>query len=186
MKEKLKEHIQILFADAERRSPDNRQLAELKEELLQNTLEKYDHMIETGRTPETAYALAISGIGDIEELLNHVIGEDPIGRATRGAKTADAPAAPVLRDRDPEGNPGSGETDENVDGDEDDEEEKGNGKRPPRSRWYALVSGIIWTVTLGSYFALSFTTHAWSTTWLLFIMGIAADNVAEGIFDLRR
>lgn len=186
MKEKLKEHIQILFADAERRSPDNRQLAELKEELLQNTLEKYDHMIETGRTPETAYALAISGIGDIEELLNDVIGEDPIGRATRGAETADAPAAPVLRDRDPEGNPGSDETDENVDGDEDDEEEIGNGKRPPRSRWYALVSGIIWTVTLGSYFALSFTTHAWSTTWLLFIMGIAADNVAEGIFDLRR
>lgn len=180
MKEKLKEHIQILFADAERRSPDNRQLAELKEELLQNTLEKYDHMIETGRTPETAYALAISGIGDIEELLNDVIGEDPIGRATRGVKTADAPAAPVLRDRDPEGNPESGEADE------DDEEENGNGKRPPRSRWYALVSGIIWTVTLGSYFALSFTTHAWSTTWLLFIMGIAADNVAEGIFDLRR
>lgn len=186
MKEKLKEHIQILFADAERRSPDNRQLAELKEELLQNTLEKYDHMIETGRTPETAYALAISGIGDMEELLNHVIGEDPIGRATRGAKTTDAPAAPALRDRGPEGNPGSDGTDENADGDEDDEEEKGNGKRPPRSRWYALVSGIIWTVTLGSYFALSFTTHAWGTTWLLFIMGIAADNVAEGIFDLRR
>lgn len=186
MKDRLNGYIQGLFAEAERRSPDNRQLAELKEELLQNTLEKYDHMIETGRTPETAYALAISGIGDIEELLNDVIGEDPIGRATRGAKTADAPAAPVLRDRDPEGNPGSDETDENVDGDEDDEEENGNGKRPPRSRWYALVSGIIWTVTLAAYFALSFTTHAWSTTWLLFIMGIAADNVAEGIFDLRR
>ena len=192
MKEKLKEHIQILFADAERRSPDNRQLAELKEELLQNTLEKYDHMIETGRTPETAYALAISGIGDIEELLNDVIGEDPIGRATRGAETADSPAAPVLRDKDPEENRESGEADEDGDGDEDDEDdeddegENGDGKRPPRSRWYALVSGIIWTVTLAAYFALSFTTHAWSTTWLLFIMGIAADNVAEGIFDLRR
>lgn len=186
MKEKLKEHIQILFADAERRSPDNRQLAELKEELLQNTLEKYDHMIETGRTPETAYALAISGIGDIEELLNDVIGEDPIARTACEAKPADTPANPAFGDKDPEGNPESDETDENVDGDEDDEEEKGDGKRPPRSRWYALVSGIIWTVTLGSYFALSFTTHAWSTTWLLFIMGIAADNVAEGIFDLRR
>ena len=41
-------------------------------------------------------------------------------------------------------------------------------------------------MTLGAYFALSFVTHAWQTTWLLFIMGIAADNVAEGIFDLRR
>jgi hypothetical protein len=189
MKEKLKEHIQILFADAERRSPGNRQLAELKEELLLNTLEKYDHMVETGRTPETAYALAVNGIGDIEELLNDVIGRNPIARTACEAKPADTHANPAFGDKDPEENRESGEADEDGDGDEDDEdddEENGNGKRPPRSRWYALVSGIIWTVILGSYFALSFTTHAWSTTWLLFIMGIAADNVAEGIFDLRR
>lgn len=192
MKEKLTEHIRLLFADAERRSPDNRQLAELKEELLLNTLEKYDHMLETGRTPEAAYALAVSGIGDIEGLLNDVIGEAPASEKTCEAMPAVESATPAHQTEgscadgglDEVSNEDNGE-DNNEDNDEDGEEDGGK-KRPPRSRWYALVSGIIWTVTLGAYFALSFATHAWQTTWLLFIMGIAADNVAEGIFDLRR
>jgi hypothetical protein len=188
MKEKLTEHIRLLFADAERRSPDNRQLAELKEELLLNILEKYDHMLETGRTPEAAYALAVSGIGDIEGLLNDVIGEAPASEKACEAVPAVESAAPAHQ---AEGSCADGDLDEvsNEDNDEDNDEdgdEDGGKKRPPRSRRYALVNRIIWTVTLGAYFALSFVTHAWQTTWLLFIMGIAADNVAEGIFDLRR
>ena len=172
MKERLNEHIRLLFADAERRSPGNPRLAELKEELMLNTREKYDHLIATGRTPEAAYAAAVNGIGDIEELLNDVIGTE-VGREENTASAVSAPAVPD-------------EETEQEDPHDEDQKEEGKETRPPRSRWYALVSGIIWTVTLGSYFALSFTTHAWSTTWLLFIMGIAADNVAEGIFDLRR
>ena len=177
MKEKLTEHIRLLFADAERRSPDNPRLTELKEELLLNTLEKYEHLISMGKTPEAAYTTSVNGIGDIEALLNDVIGETDARKAaesaTRSAATAGA---------NPEAE-GAGE-DEN--GDDDDDADNGDAKRPPRSRWYALVSGIIWTVTLGSYFAISFATHAWAVTWLVFLMGIAADNVAEGIFDLRR
>ena len=181
MKEKLTEHIRLLFADAERRSPDNRQLAELKEELLLNTLEKYEHMLETGRTPEAAYALAVSGIGDIEGLLNDLIGAESSVERDRetGSPIASEQAEEAHEDRDPD------RIGDEEDCEEDREEDRDE-KRPPRSRWYALVSGIIWTVTLGAYFALSFATHAWQTTWLLFIMGIAADNVAEGIFDLRR
>jgi hypothetical protein len=192
MKEKLTEHIRLLFADAERRSPDNRQLAELKEELLLNTLEKYDHMLETGRTPEAAYALAVSGIGDIEGLMNDVIGEAPASEKACEAVPAVESATPAHQtegtcadgDLDEVSNEDNGE-DNNEDNDEDGDEDGGK-KRPPRSRRYALVNRIIWTVTLGAYFALSFATHAWQTTWLLFIIGIAADNVAEGIFDLRR
>jgi hypothetical protein len=181
MKEKLNEHIRLLFADAERRSPDNPRLAELKEELLLNTWEKYDYLVSMGKSPEAAYAASVNGIGDIEALLNDVIGETDTRMAaepaTRSAATAGA---------NPEAE-GAGE-DENSDDDDDDDDDADNGdaKRPPRSRRYALVNRIIWTVTLGAYFALSFATHAWQTTWLLFIMGIAADNVAEGIFDLRR
>ena len=170
MKEKLSEHIRLLFADAERRSPGNPRLAELKEELLLNTWEKYDHLVSMGKSPEAAYAASVNGIGDIEELLNDVIG------------TSAEAETPFLVVKETE----SETEEEEPDDDDDNEEDEGDAKRPPRSRWYALVSGIIWTVTLAAYFALSFTTHAWSATWLLFIMGIAADNVAEGIFDLRR
>ena len=180
MKEKLTEHIRLLFADAERRSPDNPRLTELKEELLLNTLEKYEHLISMDKTPEAAYTTSVNGIGDIEALLNDVIGETDARKAaesaTRSAATAGA---------NPEAE-GAGEDENGDDDDDDDDADNGDAKRPPRSRWYALVSGIIWTVTLGSYFAISFATHAWAVTWLVFLMGIAADNVAEGIFDLRR
>ncbi len=175
MKEKLNEHIRLLFADAERRSPDNPRLAELKEELLLNTREKYDHLISMGKTPEAAYAASVNGIGDIEELLNDVIG---------GTSAEAETPPPAVKETESETEEEA--TDGVDDDDEDDDEDDGDAKRPPRSPWYKLVSGIIWTVVLAAYFALSFTTHAWSVTWLLFIMGIAADNVAEGIFDLRR
>jgi hypothetical protein len=172
MREKLSEHIRVLFADAERRSPGNPRLAELKEELLLNTQEKYDHLIATGRAPEAAYVAAINGIGDIEELLNDVIGAETAWQGN----AAVSPAASCNE---------SGERKENEQNRGEDAD-GGKRKRPPRSPWYKLVSGIIWTVVLCAYFAVSFATHAWSVTWLLFIMGIAADCVAEGIFDLRR
>ncbi len=180
MKEKLTEHIRLLFADAERRSPDNPRLTELKEELLLNTLEKYEHLISMGKTPEAAYTTSVNGIGDIEALLNDVIGETDTRRAAEPAPRSAATAG-----ANPEAE-GAGEYENSDDDDDDDNADNGDAKRPPRSRWYALVSGIIWTVTLGSYFAISFATHAWAVTWLVFLMGIAADNVAEGIFDLRR
>ena len=170
MREKLNEHIRVLFADAERRSPGNPRLAELKEELLLNTQEKYDHLVATGRTPEAAYVAAINGIGDIEGLLNDVIG----ARSAREEGVSAAPAVSYAEREKAERNRDEAGGDSR------------KGKRPPRSPWYKLVSGIIWTVVLSAYFAISFTTHAWSVTWLLFIMGIAADCVAEGIFDIRR
>ena len=172
MKEKLKEHIRLLFADAERRAPGNTRLAELKEELLLNTLEKYEHLVATGRTPEAAYAAAVNGIGDIGELLDDVIGGMGAQKEGGTPLTTVGPAD------------GNEVDEEGEEADEDDEEK--DGKRPPRSPWYKLACGIIWTVVLVAYFVLSFTTHAWHVTWLQFIMGIAADNVAEGIFDLRR
>lgn len=178
MKEKLNEHIRVLFADAERRSPGNPRLAELKEELLLNTQEKYDHLVATGRTPEAAYVAAVNGIGDIEELLNDVIG----ARAPGEKNASDASAVSFDEREGTERDPEEAETDQEKDGGG----RGGRNKRSRRSPWYKLVSGIIWTVVLVAYFALSFATHAWGTTWLLFIMGIAADNVAEGIFDLRR
>ncbi len=193
MKEKLNEHIQVLFADAERRSPDNQRLAELKEELLLNTQEKYGYMISMGKSPEAAYVAAINGIGDITELLNDVIGGEPIREESAGPVSAASPAPRAETDeadrdggdcgiRDDRDDRDDREYDEDGADDENDKDEK----CPRRSRWYGLVSGIIWTVVLVAYLAVSLVTHAWSITWLIFIMGIAADNVAKGIFDLRR
>lgn len=62
MREQLTQYVNLLFAG----TPENE---DMKQEILQNTLDRYDDLIEQGKTPEAAYRLAIAGIGDINELL---------------------------------------------------------------------------------------------------------------------
>lgn len=61
MREKLKFYIDFLFAGA----PNTRTVADTKAEILQNTLDKYDDLVAQGKSPEAAYSLAVSGIGDL-------------------------------------------------------------------------------------------------------------------------
>lgn len=63
MREKLIRYVELLFAGA----PD---AVDIRQEILQNTLDRYDDLIAQGKSPEAAYSLSISGIGDISELLN--------------------------------------------------------------------------------------------------------------------
>jgi len=42
---------------------------DIKQEILQNTLDRFDDLIAQGKSPEAAYRLAITGIGDINEIL---------------------------------------------------------------------------------------------------------------------
>lgn len=63
MRERLIQYIDLLFAgmkDAE----------DIKQEIMQNTLDRFDDLVAQGKTPEAAYSLAISGIGDLSEILN--------------------------------------------------------------------------------------------------------------------
>ena len=62
MREQLIQYVELLFAGA----PDS---TEIKQEILQNTLDRFDDLVEQGKSPEAAYRLAISGIGDINEIL---------------------------------------------------------------------------------------------------------------------
>lgn len=65
MRDNLKAYIDLLFAGA----PQSAQTAETKAEILQNTLDKYDDLIDQGETPQAAYSMAVAGIGDVSELL---------------------------------------------------------------------------------------------------------------------
>jgi hypothetical protein len=62
MREQLIQYVNLLFAG----SPE---AWEMRQEILQNTLDRYDDLIAQGKAPEAAYRLAISGIGDIHEVL---------------------------------------------------------------------------------------------------------------------
>ena len=65
MNDKLKKHVDILFAAA----PKNQKTAEIKEELLTNLNDKYNDLLSNGYDSTAAFHIALSGIGDIDELL---------------------------------------------------------------------------------------------------------------------
>ena len=62
MREQLVNYVNLLFAGTT-------DTEEIKQEILVNTLDRYDDLIAQGKTPEAAYRLAMTGIGDIDEIL---------------------------------------------------------------------------------------------------------------------
>ena len=65
MREQLIQYVNLLFAGAA-------DCDEIKQEILQNTLDRFDDLVQQGKSPEAAYRLSISGIGDINEILGSV------------------------------------------------------------------------------------------------------------------
>lgn len=62
MREQLIQYVTLLFAGADG-------CEDIQQEILQNTLDRYDDLVAEGKAPEAAYRLAITGIGDINEIL---------------------------------------------------------------------------------------------------------------------
>lgn len=67
MENRLRSHIEILFRDM----PQNANTQEIKEEILQNLIEKYYDLLADGKDPETAYSIAVASIGDIHSLFRN-------------------------------------------------------------------------------------------------------------------
>ena len=76
MREQLVQYIDLLFAG----TPDS---DEMKQEILQNTLDRFDDLVAQGKTPEAAYRLSISGIGDISEILGSTYQSVNISKCTQ-------------------------------------------------------------------------------------------------------
>ncbi len=79
MRDQLIAYVNHLF---ERAEPSAR-LLELRDELLQNTLDHYDDEIADGKDEQTAYAAAVQGIGDVEPLVGPLRRPTPLGHFRR-------------------------------------------------------------------------------------------------------
>ena len=64
MRERLMAHVRQRFAKA----PDTQRNRELLDEILQNTLDRFDDLIAQGVQEESAFAQAVDSIGDVESL----------------------------------------------------------------------------------------------------------------------
>jgi hypothetical protein len=198
MREQLKQYVNLLFAG----TPGSE---DMKQEILQNTLDRYDDLIAQGKTPEAAYRLAIGGIGDINEVLGDQAAfpapaaavQDPLKAAQNKKKRAVAIGMyiccvlPLII----LGNVGNG-----VLGlcmmflliaaatvlmvmasDDDDAEERDEERKSPQSPLDKTLN----TVTLAVFLLLSFATGAWYITWLIWPIMAAVKGIVRACRDLR-
>ena len=65
MKTKLKDYIDLIFADA----PKCSKTTDLKEEMYQNLCDRYDDLIAEGKSEGVAYNISVAGIGDVSSII---------------------------------------------------------------------------------------------------------------------
>ncbi len=90
MRDQLIQYVSLLFAGTQN-------CEDIRQEILQNTLDRYDDLVAQGKSPESAYRQAISGIGDINEILSgeQVFTASP--RTSEPEPEADTPAKKMMR-----------------------------------------------------------------------------------------
>ena len=202
MRNQLIEYVNLLFAGAP-------EAEDIKQEILQNTLDRYDDLIAEGKVPAAAYRLAISGIGDINDLLGrpeetpqplppkpHESEKKSVNSSlARGIAIAFYILCPV-----PLFILGNeiglsimliliaGATALLVICRQDKSEHSSARSREadsPHSSLRKAVKSCIGILGLCVYLVLSFATGAWYITWLVFPLMACCQGLARAIFDLK-
>ena len=193
MREQLIQYVELLFAGA----TDSE---DIKQEILQNTLDRYDDLIAQGKVPEAAYRLAIAGIGDINEILGTDVPRTVISHPAADPDDGDSPTKKLLRaiavglyiicilpliilDGDILGFCGTLSivavaTVMILLGAKKDRKEIPNrDEETSRSPLQKAVSSAVWAVGLAGYMLWSFTSGAWYVTWVIFPILAALDGL---------
>jgi len=196
MREQLEQYVNLLFAGAA-------DAEDIKQEILQNTLDRYDDLVAQGKVPEAAYRLAIAGIGDINEILGTNVPRNAVSHPVTKEDDEDTPTKKLLRavavglyilcplplivlgdmGMDTLGLCGTlaivaVATVLIMLGakkeNKESQKEKENDNRTPLQKG---ISALIWAVGLAVYILWSFTSGAWYATWVIFPILAALDSL---------
>lgn len=205
MKEQLTQYIDLLFAGAPHAT-------DIKQEILQNTLDRYDDLIGQGKSPQAAYQLAISGIGDINEILGSNAASQDTSWMQQNEQKTEAGMKPTWKKilqaigiclyiicplplfilQNELGLCGllifvAVATALMVISGGKEAEEKSNVAvaRKSESELRKAVRSVVSISGLCIYFAVSFTTHAWYITWIIFPLTAAAQGLVTACLDLK-
>ena len=206
MREQLIQCVELLFAGAA-------DCEDIPQEILQNPLDRYDDLIAEGKVPEAAYRLAITGIGDVNEILGlksqtipfHGSAPQPVEQDNATKKIFQAVAIGLyilslipLMVLSEMGMVTIGfcgtlaivavATVLMVLGGK-----KGTGPQPkkapevltPQQELRKSIRDLISLIGLILYFIVSFATNAWYITWILFPVTAAVQGLVKAILDLK-
>lgn len=202
MRQQLIQYVELLFAGA----PGSE---EIKQEILQNTLDRYDDLVSQGKSEAAAYRLAISGIGDINEILGQPAGhtapaaqprqpepEDREQRKLRAVAIAMYILCPIPLFILSEFNLATmglcltlalvaTATYLLMLAKRSEPEEESEVAGAPVSPKKQAVGRILGSVTLVVYLLVSFLTHAWAITWLIFPISGCIKGIINAVIDLK-
>lgn len=204
MREQLIQYVNLLFAGAA-------DCEEVRQEILQNTLDRYDDLVEQGKPPEAAYRLAISGIGDINEILGGTAAApEPIQPKQSEAEANDnrlkhavsiamyilCPIPLFILSEFGYDTLGLCMTLILVAAATALRMTMKRTATPkevivrdmpetPHQKLRSSINSLIWVIGLVAYFSISFTTGAWMITWIIFPLIGAVQGLVHAILDLK-
>jgi hypothetical protein len=216
MVHKIRAHVENLFEG----TPDTARAYELKEELISNLTERYNDLVEEGKSEEAAYSIVVTGIGDIGPVISSLredtaysTGEMSEYRRLSAIRVSIAVGAyimsifiPLITDR--------------VFGDDfvglmimfmvwagatgllvynsimkpkdmysretvvEDFKRYTKAHDQQKAIKRSLHS-IIWASATIVYILVSFSTHAWHLTWLIFLLAVVAGQILNLIITMN-
>lgn len=200
MREQLIKYIEFLFKDAPEKE-------DLKNEIMSNTLDKFDDLVSGGMSEETAFNCAVSGIGDISSLISQGKSETALrGQKPRAFMLALAVALYILsllpviifEDNDRLGPSlmfvmiaiataiiiyrATAFKKYEAKAAEKETKPEDSGKNIVKNS----IQSAVWALCIVIYFVVSFTTLAWNVTWVIFIIGAAISNIINAAFSLGK
>ena len=197
MREQLEQYVNLLFAGAA-------DAEDIKQEILQNTLDRYDDLVAQGKVPEAAYRLAIAGIGDINEILGTNVPRTVASHPVTEEDDGDTPTKKLLRAIAvglyilcPLPLIVLGDMDMGMDalglcgtlaivavatvlimlGAKKEKKTQAEKESDHRSPLQKGISALIWALGLAVYILWSFTSGAWYATWVIFPILAALDSL---------
>lgn len=212
MEERLRAYIEELFAEA----PESHKVTELKEEMTQNLIDKYHDLLSEGKPEDVAFNIAVSGIGDVSGLLRDLENEgasperqayerrrmisaaltaaavmlyilsiipvllfDEMGVVAMFVLVALATGLLIFNNM---SKPKYYKADDTV----VEDFRAWQYEKAGKTNMHKAISSALWSFTVVLYLAISFTTHAWNLTWILFPLAAAVENIIRIATGFRK
>ena len=209
MNEKLRNYIDGLFENA----PKTVRAVELKEEMYQNLIDKYNDLIAEGKSEESAYNIAIVSIGDVESLIAGLSGEKHVESEASKKRSAILTAVaialyilcpvPVILLHNASGimllflfvavatglliyNGVTRERYVKADDTMVEDFKEWNQHSKQKNKAASAIVGSFWLIAVCVYIVVSFMTGAWHITWIIFLIAAAIASLIRGIFMLKQ
>lgn len=211
MNKKIESYVNSLFEDA----PKSKKNCELKEEIASSVNDKYNDLLESGLNEKEAYNKAISNIGDVEELIGYdFMNKDDEDQRKKSAKIiaisvmmyiicpvpvilfgswgtwgevgivimfALIATATGLLIYNGASKPKYHKMDDTMV--EEFKEWKSANDQNHRAK--KSITSAMWTIITVIYFLVSFTFGNWGTSWIVFLIGAAIEQIIKAFYDLK-